>query len=48
MEGNVARDRLHQRALSRLGWRSVVIWECQIETPKSFEKLSRRLRKLLG
>jgi len=29
LEGNAARDKLHQRALRKLGWRVIVIWECQ-------------------
>ena len=47
LEGNAARDKLHQRALRKLGWRSVVIWECQTEKPRSLEKLTRRLANLL-
>jgi len=48
LEGNVARDKLHQRALRKLGWRSVIVWECQTEKPKTLEQLSRKLAKLLG
>src|SRR5438309_47108 len=29
LESNVRRDRENKRALRRLGWRTVVIWECQ-------------------
>ena len=47
LEGNAVRDKLHQRALRKLGWRPVVIWECQTEKPKTLEKLGRRLAKLL-
>ncbi len=42
LEGNAARDRLHQRALKKLGWRSLVVWECQTEKPKSLKKLANR------
>ena len=48
LEGNAARDKLHQRALRKLGWRPVVIWECQTEKPKSLQKLGRRLRQALA
>ena len=48
LEGNVARDKLHQRALRKLGWRPVVIWECGTEKPKSLQKLGRRLRQALA
>ena len=29
LEGNAARDRVHRRALSKLGWKVVVVWECE-------------------
>ena len=48
LEGNAARDKLHQRALRKLGWRPIVIWECQTEKPKKLERLSRKLSKLIG
>ncbi|HEU0040453.1 MAG TPA: hypothetical protein VFR76_14390 [Verrucomicrobiae bacterium] len=28
LEGNAARDKRNQAALRKLGWRSVVVWEC--------------------
>ena len=48
LEGNAARDKLHQRALRKLGWRPIVIWECQTEKPKTLARLSRKLSKLTG
>jgi DNA mismatch endonuclease (patch repair protein) len=48
LEGNATRDKLHQRALRKLGWRSIVIWECQTEKPKTLDRLSRKLSKLIG
>ncbi len=48
LEGNAARDKLHQRALRQLGWRSMVIWECQTEKPKTLARLSRKLSQLIG
>jgi DNA mismatch endonuclease, patch repair protein len=41
--GNIARDRLNQGRLRRLGWRCFVIWECQIEAG-----VSRLLRSILS
>jgi DNA mismatch endonuclease (patch repair protein) len=41
LEGNAARDRLRQRVLKKMGWRVVVVWEC--ETEKGLERLGRRL-----
>ena len=31
-EHNVARDRQSEKALSALGWRVLVIWECETKT----------------
>lgn len=31
LEGNVERDRLHTRTLKKLGWKVVVVWECEVE-----------------
>ena len=39
LEGNAVRDKVQQRALHKLGWRPVVIWECQTEKPKTLGKL---------
>jgi DNA mismatch endonuclease (patch repair protein) len=48
LEGNAARDKLHQKALRKLGWRPMVIWECQTEKPKTLDHLTRKLAKLIG
>lgn len=40
LNGNAARDRLHSRALSKLGWKVIVIWECETKEsgfPKKLE-----------
>lgn len=33
LESNRARDLRDQRALARLGWRGLVIWECELRDP---------------
>lgn len=33
LENNKLRDALKRRALSRLGWSSLVIWECELRDP---------------
>jgi len=43
LEGNATRDKVHQAALKKLGWRSIVVWECQTENPESFKKMAVRL-----
>lgn len=43
LNGNAARDIVHAKALRKLGWRVIVIWECQTEKPAFAERLSRKL-----
>lgn len=44
LENNAARDKLVRGKLRRLGWRALVVWECEIEYP---ERLSRRIKAYL-
>jgi DNA mismatch endonuclease, patch repair protein len=44
LEGNAARDRLHARALKKLGWGVAVVWECEVSELKQVEE---RLREAL-
>ena len=48
LNGNAARDKLHQRALRKLGWRPMVIWECETEKVEILNRLNRKLSKQLG
>ena len=41
---NVERDWRNLRALKRLGWRVLIVWECETRKP---EKLMKRLEKFL-
>ncbi len=43
LEGNAARDRQKERALRILGWRVIVLWECEVLYP---EKVAHRLDQL--
>jgi DNA mismatch endonuclease (patch repair protein) len=42
-EGNVERDRVVRRELRKIGWRVMVVWECEIDAPSG---LIRRLRQI--
>lgn len=42
---NVERDARNRRDLRRLGWKVVVVWECELKKP---EKLERKLEKRLS
>lgn len=37
--GNVERDRRNCEQLARLGWRTLVIWECEAEDPARIESI---------
>jgi DNA mismatch endonuclease (patch repair protein) len=39
---NVARDTVVAKALKRAGWKSLVIWECEIRKPELIERKIRR------
>lgn len=39
LEGNVKRDLRNRRRLRTLGWKSLVIWECQTRNPKQLMKI---------
>ena len=47
LNANAARDRLHSAALRRLGWKVVVVWECQTEKAGFAQKLARQLAPFL-
>jgi DNA mismatch endonuclease (patch repair protein) len=42
---NRLRDRKQQRALATLGWRVLVIWECEISDPRKLQDVEKRLRQ---
>ena len=44
LENNAARDKLVRRKLARLGWRSLVIWECEIP---DIDRLARKIKNYL-
>lgn len=43
--GNKKRDTLNKRLLDKQGWRSLIVWECQLKNKKTLEaRLSKFLR----
>lgn len=46
LEGNRTRDRRNARALRRLGWRVLTLWECEIEG--TIDKVADRLQTALA
>lgn len=45
-EANVARDRRDAAALRRMGWRVIVVWECQTESARGLLAVVRRIRRI--
>lgn len=43
LESNVARDALNIAKLIALGWKSIVVWECDIKNPEFPNRLSERI-----
>jgi G:T-mismatch repair DNA endonuclease (very short patch repair protein) len=43
LNGNAARDKVHQAALKKLSWRVMVLWECETESAKRLGQFTRRL-----
>jgi DNA mismatch endonuclease (patch repair protein) len=44
LEGNAARDRVKEGELRKLGWRVLVVWECELRAP---ELVASRMRRTL-
>ena len=44
-ERNVANDKKHARALKKLGWKVIIVWECQLKKP---DNVLRRLERFLA
>lgn len=45
---NRARDERDLRALRKLGWKPVVVWECQLKKDRFSKTMERIVRKVLG
>lgn len=44
LDGNIERDERYRRELLQMGWKVLVVWECETRTP---EKLLRKLENFL-
>jgi len=45
---NVARDKRKIRQLRRLGYRVMVVWECEVKSASKLARLERRLHRFFG
>ena len=48
LNGNAARDKVHQHTLRELGWRGLVVWECETQKPTQLKRVIDRLMKHLS
>jgi DNA mismatch endonuclease (patch repair protein) len=44
LEGNRERDKINQKKLSAMGWKFLVIWECELQ---NMDKLKKRITEFL-
>ena len=44
LDGNIERDKRFQRKLRRIGWKVLIVWQCETQRP---EKLLRKLERFL-
>jgi len=44
---NNARDKKHIRALARLGWKSLVLWECDLKKKTKQERILQKIKLFL-
>jgi len=47
LNANRFRDRRNLRALRKLGWRTLVVWECHIRNAKDLEHFSQQLAQII-
>ena len=47
LQANLRRDRKNQRALNRLGWSYLVVWECMLRNKSKVAKIPARINSFL-
>lgn len=47
IQGNVERDKLNQVKLKQIGWKVIVVWQCQIKNKTLFTETMSELIKLI-
>jgi DNA mismatch endonuclease (patch repair protein) len=46
LNGNAARDKLHQHALRKMGWKPIIVWECHTKKIRMPRQLAVKLNEL--
>lgn len=44
LEKNTVKDKEHRKKLTQMGWKTIIVWECEI---KNIDKVARKLKLLL-
>ncbi|MBR2693957.1 MAG: DNA mismatch endonuclease Vsr [Thermoguttaceae bacterium] len=44
LEGNVLRDKKHERDLKKLGWKVIVVWECSLNNRTFLTRLANKIK----
>ena len=47
IENNIIRDRIKEEELHALGWRVIVVWECELKSGRADESLEQLKRNIL-
>lgn len=47
LKRNTERDKENLLELKKLGYKRIVVWECQLKNPKKIERTEKRIRQLL-
>ena len=47
LSGNVVRDQAAIEHLRKLGWRTLIIWECTLKSKGQLDKLPKRLARFI-
>jgi len=45
ISANAARDKRNVRELSKLGWRTLTVWQCELADPRFEAKLQRKVQR---
>lgn len=48
IEANIARDKIKTKALEELGWKVVVVWECELKTQNKKDALQNIKMHIIG
>lgn len=48
IENNIKRDKRNIRKLKKMGWKVIVVWECELKNKNKENTLERVVNKIIG